>query len=134
MDEFKIVLVAVIFNRKTGKVLIGRRENDKHIESLTWSFIGGRLNYDECPNEKICFLVKDSVGISISSVKLICSMPHQNQKKVFVNYFFCELEDIDVEASGSFVELKWVYAKSIEHYFTTTLQPDVKKYIMSILS
>ena len=40
---FENILLAIIYDPKTNKILIGRRENDPHIKQLTWGFPGGRL-------------------------------------------------------------------------------------------
>ena len=43
---FLVTLQAIIYNPKTKKILIGKRENDPHVPQLSWSFIGGRAHYD----------------------------------------------------------------------------------------
>ncbi len=129
MDEFKIALVCLVADKSTGKLLIGRRENDPYVKGLKWSFIGGRLNYGENPKEKIGRLIEESIGVSALNVKLISSMPHSNQENMFMNYFYCELGEGKLVVKGSFVGLKWVSLDELEDCFTTTLQPDVKEYI-----
>ena len=42
---FIVNLLAIVYNPKTRKFLIGRREKDPYIEKLSWCFPGGRPGY-----------------------------------------------------------------------------------------
>ena len=47
MNDFKVIVLGIIFNPKTKKILIGRRENDPHVPKLKWTPPGGRVSHGE---------------------------------------------------------------------------------------
>ncbi len=62
---FVVNNLAVIIHGESGKVLIGRREDDPYIKKLTWSFPGGRPAYDDDLEEYLKIEVKKKTGFDI---------------------------------------------------------------------
>src|SRR3989338_6183109 len=55
---FLVNVLAIIYNRKTKKILIGRRQNDPYLKKLTWCFPGGMPGY----GEDLEFYLKEKPG------------------------------------------------------------------------
>ena len=55
---FLVNVLGIIFDIKTKKILIGRRENDPNLKNLTWCFPGGRPDYGEGLEEGLIRQIK----------------------------------------------------------------------------
>jgi len=136
-DVFLVVLLGVVYGPKTGKVLIGRRENDPYIKALSWSFPGGRAGHNAGLEESLKESIKKKTGISVSVGKVIFAKTYPENRKILSIYYLCE----PAEGSGDlaaapigkpksgFVELKWVKPEEISDYFTTSYHPNLEKII-----
>jgi len=43
---FLVNVLGIVYDPKTKKILIGRREKDEYLPELTWCFPGGRPDYN----------------------------------------------------------------------------------------
>lgn len=128
---FENILLAVIYDPKTKKILIGRRENDPHIKELSWCFPGGRLcekELEECLKNK----VKLKTGYEISNLGAIFAKTYPEKKNLFATYYLCEVTGGEEKVGEDFVELKWVDPEELENLFTTSFHPNLKEYIINL--
>ena len=119
-------VLAIIKDKKTGRILIGRRENDPYIKNLTWSFPGGRPGYEDELEEYLKLAVKKKTGLDIKVNKVIFSKNYPEKREFLAIYYLGEVLRGEEKAGGSFKELKWVEADELEKYFTTSLHPVLK--------
>ena len=129
---FLVNLVGVIFNPKTKKILIGRRENDPYLEKLAWCFPGGRPNYDEELEEALKKEIKIKTCLKVESLGTIFAKTYPEKKEFLTIYYLCEAIGGKEKAGEKFVELKWVNPEEVEEYFTTSFHPKLKEYIINL--
>ena len=67
VEKFEVIILGIIFNPKSKKILIGRRENDSEIPELSWSFPGGRLRLEEDIDETLKRSVENKTGYKIKN-------------------------------------------------------------------
>ncbi|MDO8623234.1 MAG: NUDIX domain-containing protein [archaeon] len=131
MVFFPIVL-GIIFDPKTKKILIGKREKDKDIPKLTWRFPGGRPEHDEELEESIKREIKEETGLNIETIGVIFAKTYPEKKDLLAIYYLCEVISGKEKAGQDFTELKWVDPKDLEKYFTTSFHPKLKEYILGL--
>ena len=129
---FLVNCLGIIYNPKTKKVLIGRRENDPYIKKLTWCFPGGRPEYGEELDDSLVRAIKEKTNLKIKNPKIIFAKTYPEKKEFMAIYFICNTFKGNIKASNGLVELKWVDAKDLEKYFTTSFHPKLKKYLLEL--
>ncbi|MDA3815248.1 MAG: NUDIX domain-containing protein [Patescibacteria group bacterium] len=131
---FLVNILGVLYNPKTKMILIGRRESDPYIENLTWGFPGGRSSYKDEIEDYLKSEIKNKTGLEIKNEKIIFAKTYPENREFMSIYYYCEPVDdsIDGVAGGKFVELKWVKPSEVEEYFTTSLHPKMKDYLMKL--
>lgn len=132
MKEFSIILLGIVFDTKTRKILIGRREKDPHISKLTWSFPGGKLSDGEDLETNLKKKIKEKTGLDIESLGTIFAKTYPEKKEFLSIYYLCEAVGGKEEKGGKFVELKWVNPDELEKHFTTSFHPHLKEYILNL--
>lgn len=125
---FPIVL-GIIFNTETKKILIGKMKEDGNVEKLTWAFPGGSLELEEDLEEAIKRGVKEKTGLDVESMGVIFAKRYSEKKNLIGIYFLCGIVGGEEMAKGDFSELKWVEPNEIGDYFTTSFHPKLKEYI-----
>ena len=133
MDNFKVVLLGIIFDPKTKKILVGRRENTPNISELTWGFPGGRLSHGAGLDKTLKKHIKEKTGYDIKNLGGIFSKRYPEKKDFVSIYFLCQVFEGEEKAGGDFVELKWVGPEELEEYFTTSFHPRLKKYLIELV-
>ena len=128
---FPIVL-GIIFNPKTKKILIGKRPEDKDVPKLVWSFPGGRPEHNEELEESIKREVKEETGLNVESLGVIFAKTYPEKKDLLAIYYLCEIIDGKEKVGQDFLELKWVNPEELEKYFTTSFHPKLKEYILGL--
>ena len=131
-NKFQVVLLGVIYNPKTKKILIGKRENDPQLKELTWCFPGGRPNFEEEIQESLKNKIKLKTGYSISNLGAIFSKTYPEKRDLLAIYYLCEVLEGTEKAGDDLVELKWVSPEKLEEHFTTSFHSDLKEYIMNL--
>ncbi|MEM3091503.1 MAG: NUDIX domain-containing protein [Candidatus Pacearchaeota archaeon] len=129
---FEVILIAIIFDPKTKKILIGRREKDPDIPQLTWHFPEGRLNQKEDMDKILKSRIKQKTGLDIENLGAIFSKIYPEKKDLVGIYFLCEAVGGKERAGNDFKELKWVRPKELERYFTTSFHPMLKEYLINL--
>ena len=131
-NKFDVILLGVIFNPKTKRILIGRREKNEHVPKLTWTFIGGRPSYGEEIEDTLKKKIKLKTGLDVENLGSIFSRTHKENREFLLIYHLCEVISGKEKPADDFVELKWVKPEELENYFTTSFHPHVKEYILNL--
>ncbi len=130
----KFVNLGIVVNKK-GEVLIVKRRRKEITatgKDFVWSFPGGIQEKDESREEIVVKEVLLETGYKVKPVKQIHLRVHPDTY-VLVAYFLCELESNspcqDIEEKDEIEEVKWVKPEELKNYFTTDLDPEVKKIL-----
>ncbi|MEK6906556.1 MAG: NUDIX domain-containing protein [Nanoarchaeota archaeon] len=132
MDGFNIALIGVIFDTKTKKILIGKRENDPYISNLTWYFPGGKLDHNKGIDKTLKEKIKLKTGCEVKNLGTIFIETSPEKKDLILVYFLCEVFKGKEKAGGDMIELKWVKPEDLEKHFTTSFHTRLKEYIMNL--
>lgn len=137
LDELKkgvflVVSLGIIFNAKTRKILIARRDGDPHIKKLRWSFPGGRPKYGKDLEKNLEKIIKKRTGLIVKNLGAVFSRFLKENKKILLIYYLCEVVGGKEKAGGDFVELKWVKPKDLQKHFTTSFDRRLKEYIFNL--
>ncbi len=130
---FLVILLGVVFNPKTKKILIGRRKNDSYIKELSWCFPGGRAKYGEELKEALKREIKKKTGLEVQSLGAVFAKTYPEKKEFLSIYYLCEAVGGKEKAGEKFVEVKWVNPEELEKYFTTSFHPELKEYINNLI-
>jgi len=127
---FMINLVAIIYNPKTKKILIGRREKDEYVPELGWSFPGGRPAYDRDLEESLKdeIMKKTNVNVSVKSIIFARITPEIERKQIII-YYYCETKDKEAKAGEKFSEVKWIPPQEYKKYFTTSVNEKIARFL-----
>lgn len=132
LDDFNVILLGIIFNTKTKKILIGKRNKDIYLSKLSWSFPGGRLNHGEDVEKALKERIKEKTGLRIENLGSVFSKVYPEKKEFLSIYFLCEVISGKEKTGKDFLELKWVRPEEIEKHFTTSFHPHLKEYILNL--
>lgn len=136
---FIINVLGIVHNPETGKILIGRRENDPYIKQLSWCFPGGMPCYgediEECLKKEIW--VKTNLWVKVS--KIIHSKTYPEKRHFYSTYYYCPVQESEfleeeqiAVAREKFIEVKWVKPTEVVNYFTTSLHPKVMEFLETL--
>lgn len=131
-NNFKIIVLGIVFNPETRKILIGKRENDAYIKELTWSFPGGDINIGNEPEETLKDEIKKKTGLNVESLGAVFARITDEKPEFMLIYYLCEVIGGKEKAGEKFKEIKWINPEEIEKYFTTSFHPKLKEYIMNL--
>lgn len=126
--HFPIVL-GIIFDTKTKKILIGKRNDSKDFEGLTWAFPGGRPEHGEELEESIKREVKEETGLDVESLGVIFAKTYPEKRDLVAIYFLCEMIGGEEKAGEDFSEVKWVSPEELKDHLTTSFHPKLREYV-----
>lgn len=130
---FRVNVIGIVFDTKTRKILIGRKENDPIIPKLSWCFPGGGPNHEEELEEAVVREVKEETGLDVESLGSIFARILPEQKNILMIYYLCEaIGGKQKKSSDEFAELKWVNPDELEKHFTTSFDKRLKEYILNL--
>lgn len=129
---FQVILLGVIFDPKTKRILIGKRENDPYVPKLTWVFPGGKAEFGEELERTLKKKIKEKTGLKVESLGNIFTRTFPEKKDFLLVYYLCEGVDGKEKPRDEIVELKWVKPEELEKYFTTSFHASLKEYIMNL--
>jgi len=130
--KYFTILLGVVFDTKTRKILIGKRKKDIYIPKLTWAFPGGKLD-DKGDLERILVKkIKQKTGYNVKSLGAVFAKTYPEKKDFLSVYYLCEIVGGKEKAGDDFTELKWVKPQDLQKNFTTTFHPHLKEYIMNL--
>ncbi|TSC53673.1 MAG: hypothetical protein LiPW39_132 [Parcubacteria group bacterium LiPW_39] len=129
---FLVNCLAVIFDTKNGKIIIGKRENDPYIKKLTWAFPGGRPGYKNDLEDYLKLEVKKKTNLKIKIKNIIFAKTYPEDRRFLSIYYLAETKGGKEKAGEKFREIKWVEPREIKKYFTTSLHPALYKIICNL--
>ena len=132
LDDFKVILLGIVFDPKKKRILIGKRENDPYIKKLGWVFPGGRLNKDEDVEGALKKRIKETTNLKVENLGSVFAKTYPEKKGFMAIYFLCETIDSKEKATGKLTEIKWVRPEELEKHFTTSFHPHLKEYILNL--
>lgn len=131
--KFEVVLLGLIYDPKTRKILIGRRENDPNPE-LTWCFPGGRMLVGKKIDETLKEKMKLKTGYDVKNLGAVFYKIPKEKQDLLLAYFLCEVAEGEIKAGGDLAELKWISPKELEDYRKRPMNTRLKEYIMNLAS
>lgn len=126
---FLVNVLGIVYNPKTRKILIGKRENDPHIEKLSWTFPGGRPAYGEDLEFYLRHEIKIKTGLNVSVKKIVFAKTYPEKREFLSIYYLCEVIGGKEKAGEKFVRLRWVKPLDAQKYFTTSIHPKLMAYL-----
>ncbi len=133
MDDFKVLLMGIIFDPKERKILIGRRENDPHLPDLSWCFIGGDLAHNEEVDKSLKRQIKEKTGYEVKNLGAIFAKVVNETGNWVTIYYLCEVFGGEEKPDGkTFKELKWVDPEELESHFKTSFNSRLKEYLINL--
>ncbi len=130
---FLVNVLGIIYDKKTKKILIGRREKDPYLKELSWCFPGGRPGYKEDIEFYLKHTIKLKTGLDVDVKDIVFAKTYPEKREFLSIYYSCEVTSGKEKAGEQFVELLWVSAKDVQKHFTTSLHPQVKEYIKNLI-
>jgi 8-oxo-dGTP diphosphatase len=129
---FLVLALGIVYDKKTGKILIGRRENAPHIKKLSWVSPGGRPNYGEELEDSVRNSIKSETGLKVKVRDVVFAKTYPERREFLSIYYCCKRSGGRAKAGGSIAELKWVRPTEVKKYFTTSLHPKLLAYLKSL--
>lgn len=129
---FVVIVLGIIFDTTTKKILIGKRKKDVHIKELTWAFPGGKPEYGEDLEEAVIREVKEETNLNVESLGPIFAKTYPEKEEFLAIYYLAEVKSGKEKAGDDFTELKWVNPEDLEKYFNTSFHPKLKEYILAL--
>ena len=131
-ENFQVILLGIVYNTKTKKILIGRRENDPQIKELGWCFPGGEACQEQELEHCLKKRIKEKTNLNTESLGTIFAKKYPEKKDLLAVYYLCELIDGEEKPKDDFKEIKWVNPEELEKYFSTSFHPKLKEYILNL--
>ncbi len=132
LDKFSAVVIGIIYDPARKKILVGRRENDPHVEKLTWCFPGGRLNIGDEVDKALKTHILKKTGYEIKNLGAIFSKIVNEKQDMLIVYFLTEVFKGKEKPGDGIVELKWVDPEEIEELFQTSFNSRLKEYLINL--
>jgi len=132
MNNFQVIILGIIFDPKERKILIGRRENDTIMPSLTWCFPGGDLPSDGEINKILKEKIKAQTGLDVKNLGAVFSKTYEERRDIVAIYFLCETMGGKAKHGEKLKEIKWVKPIEVEKYFKTSFHPRLKEYFIHL--
>ncbi|RLG21395.1 hypothetical protein DRN74_02425 [Candidatus Micrarchaeota archaeon] len=125
-------LLGIIYDPKTKKILIGKRENDPYIKELSWCFPGGRPGYVDDLEFYLKEQIKIKTGLEVEPKKIVFAKTYPEKREFLSIYYYCEVLGGEEKAGDKFVEIKWVRPTEVVNYFTTSLHQKVLDFLRTL--
>jgi len=133
LDDFKVILLGIIYDPEKKKILIGKREKDPHFPKLSWVFPGGRLNKGEDVGKAFKDRIRETTGLEVGNLGSVFTKNYPEKEGLISVHFLCEIRKGEAKAQGKLKELKWVKPAELEKHFTTSFHPRLKEYILNLI-
>jgi len=131
-EKFEVTVLGVIFDPKTRKILIGKREENTSTPELRWCFVGGKLTSKEELDNTLKRKVKERTGLNVKNLGVIFVDNSTFNDNFLLLYFLCEAVQGKEKVGEKFEELKWIKPTEIENYFKIKLHTRLKEYLTNL--
>jgi len=132
-QKFEVLIVGIIFDPKTKKVLIGRAENDKTLPGLTWFFPGESAIQSEDVDKTLKKTLKLKTGYNVKNLGAIFSKIYPERPDLLAIYFLTEVFSGKEKPGVHLTELKWVSPKDLRKYFTTSFHKKLEEFLIDLI-
>jgi len=132
-DKLHVIVLGIIFDPKTKKILIGKRITDPSLEKLSWAFPGGKLKPGDEVDKALKYHVKRKTGYGIKNLGAIFSKIYGEKENLLAVYFLTQVFEGEEKPGNDLTELKWVSPKELENYFTTSFNKKLKQYLLDLV-
>ena len=129
---FLVNVMGIVFDTKTKKILIGKKENDTHIPELSWRFPGGNAGEKEELDYYLKKEVKDKTNLDVEPIGVIFAKTYSENRKIMSIYYLCGITGGEEKAQDAFKEIKWVDPEELEGYFNTTFHSRLKEFLVHL--
>jgi len=129
---FLVNVLGIVIDPESGKIIIGKRENDKFIKELSWSFPGGRPAYEKDLEEYLKHEIKIKTNLDIEIKNVIFAKTYPEKREFLSIYYLCEKTGGEAKAGEKFTEIKWIKPAEAEEYFTTSLHSKLLEILKGI--
>lgn len=126
---FLLNVLGIVYDPRTKKILIGRRENDSFLKELTWCFPGGRPGYEEDLEYYLKLEIQKKTNLEAEVKEIVFAKTYPEKREFLSIYYLCEASSGEEKACEKFVELKWISPKEVTEYFTTSIHPKLLEYL-----
>ena len=129
----EFIVLGIVLNKKGEVIIVKRRRKETTLsgKELVWVFPGGKQE-GETREERVIKEVLVETGYKVKPIQQIHLRVHPDVLKM-VAYFLCELEKEepvqDIEEKDEIEEVRWVKPEELKNYFTTDIDPEVKKVL-----
>ena len=130
-DDFKVVLVGMIYNPENKKILIGKGNLDPNSKS-GWCFPGARLKQNENLDKKLKEKIQAQTGYKVKNLGSIFVRTPKKEPNTFIVYFMCEIFSGNEKPEKGLTELKWINPIECQKYFTKNMNTRLKEYFKSL--
>ncbi len=118
---FLLNVLGIVYNPKTKKILIGRREDDPFIKELEWCFPGGRPAYKDDLEHYLKHEIRIKTGLDVEVERLVFARTIPENREFLLLYYLCKQVSGEENAGEKFVEIKWIKPTEVKKYFTTSI-------------
>ncbi len=132
VECFKVTVLGVIFDPRTKKILIGKRQEDKSAPDLRWCFVGGQLTSQQELDKVLKSKIKQRTGLNVKNLGAIFADNSSMKENFLLLYFLCEAIEGEEKAGEKFKELKWINPKEISEYFNHPIHSRLKEYLENL--
>ena len=130
-ENFKVVLVGIIYNPEKRKILIGKGNIDPNSKT-GWCCPGTRLKQGEDLDKKLKQKILEQTGYQVKNLGTIFVRTPKSEKNAFIVYFLCETFKGIEKPGGGLNELKWINPIDTQKYFTKNMNTRLKEYFKSL--
>lgn len=130
----KFVNLGIVLNKKKEVLIIKRRKKETTPTGkvLIWAFPGGVQEKGKTREESVAEEILLETGYKVRPIQQIHLRVHPDTFVVLA-YFVCELESEEpvqeIQEKDEVEEVKWVKPEELKDYFSTDIDPEVKKFL-----
>jgi len=128
---FLVNCLAIVYNPKTKKILIGKRKSDLYVKKLIWSFPGGRPVYGRTLEESLKDEIRKKTNLKVKVKKLIFARIPE-KKEFLILYYCCGTTGKNARPGEKFIEIRWIKPTDVKKYFTTSIDPFIMKFLKQL--
>ena len=131
--QFIVNVSGVVFDPKTKKIILGKRQNDPYIKGITWCFPGGRPHKGDELEDTLKREIKEKTGVKVESLGPIFARIIPERKEFLTIFYLCEPVGGKLKAGQKFVDVKWIEINELEKYHKIPkVHPKLKEYIENL--